>query len=208
MFGKKSDSEKLPAPRAITPMVEKYMISEMKINPEWIPLLRAVVRNSSNGDKKYDIRILDELDAKAKEVKVENFLTLNEHPDLILYEGWFDDGTKKVELIEKKKANLDTRIYNDGEITQQIEALKTPGSTIFFYQARGPGYGGPLGMGAAVVELNPAYDGKKQKKYRIYFANVIDGKPVEKRSLTFQTDKVIDVTKFIKDGHVKRQYAA
>ncbi len=35
---------------------------------------------------------------------------------------------------------------------------------IFFYQARGPAVGGPLGRGAAIVEINPNSSGKKEKK--------------------------------------------
>jgi hypothetical protein len=210
MFGIKSNNknEKMTGPRPIASTVEKHMVSDMKTNPEWIPFLRSVIRHDGRGENAYDIRIIDEADAKAKGIKIENFLTLNEHPDLILYEGWVDEATKRTELIEKKKVNLETRIYDEGEIAEQIEAMQTPGSTVFFYQARGPGHGGPLGMGAAVVELNPKYDGKKEKKYNIYFANVIDGKPTEKRTFATQLEKAKDAAKYVKEAHVAREYAS
>ena len=31
----------------------------------------------------------------------------DDHADLVLYEGWFDDGSKQVELVERKKIKFD-----------------------------------------------------------------------------------------------------
>ena len=71
----------------------------------------------------------------------------------------------------------DVKIFTKEEIVQKVEALKEPGETIFFHLSAGPASGGPLGRGAAVIELNPNYSEKKQKKYILYVASVDGTEP-------------------------------
>jgi hypothetical protein len=109
-------------------------------------------------------------------------------------------------LEEKKKVNWDIPILAQAEIQQKIEAISEPGNTVFFYMATGGNNGGPLGMGAAVIELNPNYPGKKQKKYIVYTADVIDMQPVGKGNKLFDSDKPKEIGRWVKDGHHKRMY--
>jgi hypothetical protein len=39
-----------------------------------------------------------------KNVTVKDYNSLDEHPDLILYEGWFDKKSMKVQIKEKERA--------------------------------------------------------------------------------------------------------
>ncbi len=210
-WNKQSDSEeskkeRLPKPQAIPGLVQKHLVSEWKISPDLVKLLKAVVRENSNVEKTFNIRIFDESEASARKVQVRNYSSFDEHPGMIIYEGQFDEKSKQVKLEEKKKVNWDTPIFTEAEIQQKIEALSTPGSTVFFYMARGSTIGGPLGMGATVVELNPNYPGKKQKKYNIYPTDVIDMQPVEKGLKLFDSDKPKDIARWVKEGHHKREY--
>ncbi len=162
-WGKKSakEEEKLLKPRAIPGLVQKHLVAERKMDPDLVQLLKAVVRKSATGETAFNIRVFDESEALAKKVQVKDYTFLDERPDLIIYEGWFDEGSKQVKLEEKKRVSSDTTIFTEAEIRQKIETLKEPGSTVFFYIGRGSAHGGPLGMGAAVIELNPNYPGKK-----------------------------------------------
>ncbi len=170
MFWKRKEGEeKLPGPREISVPVQKHLIDQRKMDPDLVRLLKAVVRKSPKGDAAFDIRVYDESEAGARKIPVKNYTSLDEHPDLIIYEGWFDEGSKRVELEEKKKVIWDTPISTQAEIREKVEGLSQPGSTVFFHMARGPNWGGPLGRGAAVIELNPDYPGKKQKKYIFLF---------------------------------------
>jgi hypothetical protein len=72
--------------------------------------------------------------------------------------------------------------------------------------ARGVKSGGPLGMGAAVVELNPNYPGKKQKKYIVYTADVLDMQPVGQGDKVFEIDKPKNIARWVKEAHHKRMY--
>ena len=175
------------------------------MDPDLVKLLKAVERKSTTGGT-FNIRVFDDSEAIAKKVQVKDYTSLDECPDLIIYEGWFDEGAKQVKLEEKKKVNWDTPIFTEAEIRQKIEALKEPGKTVFFYMGRGGKHGGPLGMGAAVIELNPNSPGKKQKKYIVYFADVIDMQPVGKGEKIFDSDKPKDIASWVKDGHHKRSY--
>ena len=206
-WGKKSAKEeaRLSGPKEIPGPVQTYLIAERKMDPDLVKLLKAVERKSATGAT-FDIRVFDDSEAKAKKVQVKDYTSLDECPDLIIYEGWFDEGAKQVKLEEKKKMNWDTPIFTQAEIQQKIEALKEPGSTVFFYMARGNKSGGPLGMGASVVELNPNYPGKKQKKYIVYTADVLDMQPVGKGDKAFESDKPKDIARWVKNAHHKRMY--
>ncbi len=207
VWGKKSAKEegKLSGPKLISELVQNYLVAERKMDPDLAKFLMAVEQKSKTGAT-FNIRVFDDSEAIAKKVKVKDYTSLDEYPDLIIYEGWFDVGAKQVKLEEKKKVNWDTPIFTKDEIQQKIEALKEPDSMVFFYAARGGKHGGPLGMGAAVIELNPNYPGKKQKKYIVYSADVIDMQPVDKGEKIFDSDKPKDIAHWVKDGHRKRMY--
>jgi hypothetical protein len=208
LWGKKSAKEegKLSGPKEIPGPVQTYLVAEWKMDPDLVKLLKTVVLRNSNERKAFNIRIFDGSDTLAKKVQVKDYTSLDEHPDLIIYEGQFDEGSKQVKLEEKKKVNWDTPIFTEADIQQKIEALSEPGSTVFFYMARGSAIGGPLGMGASVVEFNPNYPGKKQKKYNVYPADVIDMQPVGTGQKLFDSDKPKDIAHWIKDAHHKRMY--
>jgi hypothetical protein len=207
-WGKKSVKEegKLSGPREIPGPVQVYLATERKMDPDLVKLLKAVTRKSETGEAPLNIRVFDDSEAQASQVQVKDYTSLDEHPDLIIYEGSFDEKSKQVKLEEKKKVTWDTPIFTQAEIQQKIEALREPGELVFFYMASGSAHGGPLGMGAGVVELNPNYPGKKQKKYIIYVADVIDMKPVGKGQKLFDADKPKNIAGWVKNGHRKRMY--
>jgi hypothetical protein len=209
-WSKKSDKDgdKMPGPKEIPDAVQNYLVTEKKLAPNLVKLLRAVVLRAANQGTGLNIRVFDNSEALARKIQVKDYTSLDETPDLIIYEGFLAEGSKQVKLEEKKKVNWDIPIFTQDEIQQKIEALKEPGSTVFFYMAAGSTHGGPLGMGAAVIELNPNYPGKKQKKYNVYTADVVDMQPVDKGEKLFDMDKPKDIARWIKDAHHERMYAS
>ncbi len=211
MFGIKKTNKaevKMPGPSAIPETVQKYLASDKKVDATLASLLRSVILRGSDGPSAYKIRIYDESDAIARKVDIKNYSSLDEHPDVILFEGSVNEVAKQVNLDEHRKTSSETKLFAEAEIRQRIESLSEPGSTVFFYQARGAGHGGPLGKGAAVIELNPLYPGKKQKKYIIYGADVVDLHPVGKGEKIFDSDKVKEIATWVKQSHEKRQYTS
>jgi hypothetical protein len=209
MFWSKKSSngeEKVSGPTDIPDVIQQYLVTEGQMSADLAKLLKAVLRKSKAEDTGFHIRLFDDSEAIARKVQVKDYSSLDDSPDLILYEGWLNAGTKQVKLEAKNKVNWNTPIFTQEDIVHKIEALKEPGDTVFFYMGRGSSHGGPLGMGAAVIELNPSYPAKKEKKYNAYRTDVISMQPVEKGRKVFDSDKPKEIASWVKDGHHKRIY--
>ena len=209
----KTESEKLPGPRSIEELVGRQMVIDLKKDPDWVWQLRSVVRRRADGPHRFDFRIFEEDEVKANNVKVRDYTSLDRHQELIAFQGWFDKISMEVHFEDKQRiaktapamgsqvTGTSVRIFNKHEIWHQIVDLSEPGSTIFFYLAGSPSSGGPLGRGAAVIELNPNYPGKKQKRYNVYCSDVDGQQPVSKRQKMFDTDSSKDIAEWVKERH-------
>ena len=208
-WSKKSGKEegKLSGPESMPELVQKYLVSEWKMDPELVNFLSVVKYKNTTGAA-FNIRVFDSSEAIAKKVEVKDYTSLDKVPDLILYEGVFNEHEKQVKLEERTKVNWDTPIFTEDEIQKKIESLKEPGNTNFFYSARGGNYGGPLGKGAAVVELNPNYPGPKQKKYNLYSVDVVNMQLTNKGEKVFDSDQLNKIANWVKGRHEKRQYSS
>jgi len=198
--GKEARAEKLPGPKGVPSLVGKYLIEKKEREPNWVWRLVAVERKSAKGEQAFDIRLFSGPEAVEKRIKVKDYTSLDAHPELIHYEGWYNKESKQVELEEKRVA-LKVTIFSQAEIRKKIEELSEPGSTVFFYLTASPASGGPLGRGAALVELNPKYPGPKQKKYCVYAVNVEGTELSSKRMKFFDSDNAKSISSYIKERH-------
>jgi hypothetical protein len=205
MFGIKKQ-EKLSGARRISGLVEKKLITEYKWDPALMGIINMVLQKNSKGERAYNYRIFDTSEVEARGLKIMDYTSLDENPDLVLYEGWYDDASKQIELIEKKKIDFDTPLFTEAEITRKIEALDDSNRSVFFYQARGPAFGGPLGRGAAIIEINANASEKKDKKYIIYTANVIGKEPAGNKQKLFASNKPKEIANWVISAHHKRLY--
>ena len=96
--------KKLPGPKDIPEMVGGHLVTDFHRNPDWVWKLRAVLSQRQESKNTFDIRVYDEADVAAKKIKIHDYTSLDEHPDLILYEGWYDKESREVQLEEKKAA--------------------------------------------------------------------------------------------------------
>jgi hypothetical protein len=80
--------------------VQKYLVAEKKMDSDLVKLLKAVERKGTTGAT-INIRVFDDSEAIANKVQVKDYTSLDECPNLIIYEGWFDEGAKQVNLEEK-----------------------------------------------------------------------------------------------------------
>ena len=110
MFWKKKSEpsepkdKKLPGLKDIPEMVGGHLVTDFRRNPDWVWKLRAVLRQRQESKNAFDIRVYDEADVTAKKIRVRDYTSLDEHSDLILYEGWYDKESRQVQLEEKKAA--------------------------------------------------------------------------------------------------------
>ncbi len=194
----------LPRPGRISDLVGKYMVSEVKMDPDLVPILMSVTSKRASGEKAFDVRVFDEPETLVKKVTVNNYKSLDDHPELILYEGWFDNATKHVELTARREI-AKTQIFTEAEILKQIEGLSEPGSSVSFFQAVGPNLGGPLGRGAFIIELNPDYP-SHGKKYNGYLVNVFGMELAGRGTKLWDSNKAKDIAKWVKSNHHKRTF--
>jgi hypothetical protein len=204
MFWKRKDSEGQSGPKDIPDIIKKSPEFINNINTDTAPFLKILTKNSDNGEKTYDFRIYDPSDAEARVLTLKNYSSLEGHDDVIIADGLYSDQTKKVD-INIRKVIPKPKLFTQEEILAQIEGMKEPGGSIFFFMASGPGAGGPLGRGASIVKLNNPNSEKKTKKYSVYGSPVIGDKPVEAKMLIiFSMDKAKDIAKWISEGHKTR----
>ena len=206
-----TDVEELTGPQQIPAVVSKHLILWKKVDPFWIPQLKAVVRSDLTSRKAFDIRIFDEDEARAKGIAVHNYYSFDEFEELLLYEGWFNPEIAYVSLTEKAGLGIDPyhTIFSQPEIWMKVSILHEPGSTVFFYLAGGPMCGGPLGKGAAIVELNPGYPYKDHNRYVVYVSDVDRMKPNGNRIRLFASDSARQVANWINErNYIPRKSVA
>jgi hypothetical protein len=85
----KAEEEKLSKPKSIPESVGRYLVVDLGKNPDWVWKLKSVVRRQAEKHR-YDVRVFDEIQARVKGVNVRDYTTLDEHSELILFEGWYD----------------------------------------------------------------------------------------------------------------------
>ena len=91
MFWKKKQmATKLPGPKGIADVVARYIIVGLKQDPDWVWHLKNVIRPRSDIKDRFDVRVFDMSEAARKKVVIQDYTSLDEHPELILFEGWFD----------------------------------------------------------------------------------------------------------------------
>ncbi len=103
MFWSKKTNGLFP-PKSIPDAVGRYLVVSLGKNPDWVWNLKAVMR-SNGGDKDlFEVRVFDASQAADKGIKVRDYHTFDEHPEMILYEGWFNKRTFESKIQAKEKS--------------------------------------------------------------------------------------------------------
>ena len=107
MFGlfKKNNpdgSEKLPGPKRIPDPIGQSLVVTFKEDPNWAWSLKAVMKPDGNKES-FFIRMFSDSMAGSAKVAVKDYHSLDEHPELILYEGIYDKENKRVTLQPRNK---------------------------------------------------------------------------------------------------------
>ncbi len=100
---KKSNGEKEKSPKSIPEAVGRYLVVNLGKNPDWVWNLKAVMKNKGNEKDVFEVRVFDQAKANALKISIKNFTSLGEHPELILYEGWFNKKTFEVKVEARQQ---------------------------------------------------------------------------------------------------------
>jgi len=90
MFWKK-DKDALPGPKDVPKAVGRDIVTKLGGDPDrtWKDY-KAVMRPKEGYKGTFEVRVFDGVQAASKKITVKNYNSLAEHPELILYEGWFN----------------------------------------------------------------------------------------------------------------------
>jgi hypothetical protein len=94
---------KLAKPREMPDRVGRYLVTQLKEDPDWVWSLRAALRPKGDEKDAFEIRIFNPEDAVRKGVAITNFNALDAHPEMILYTGWYKKNTDHVHIEKSLK---------------------------------------------------------------------------------------------------------
>ncbi|MGD8962928.1 MAG: hypothetical protein PVF29_17065 [Desulfobacterales bacterium] len=95
-------SSKLPRPKDLPERVGIYLVTQLKMDPDWVWSLKGALRPTI--DKHiYDLRIFDPKEAVVSDVVINNYDDLDHYPEMILFEGSFNKSTGWLDI--KRTAN-------------------------------------------------------------------------------------------------------
>ena len=100
LWGKKTASavneSKLPKPRDLPSEIGRKLVVEKNYDPDWVWNLKYVQRKQDHSKSMNNFRIYSPIDASSNGIAINDFNSLDHHPDLILFDGWFDNSTRQV----------------------------------------------------------------------------------------------------------------
>ena len=85
-------SSKLPKSKDLTDRVGIHLVTQLKLDPDWVWSLKGAVRPTTDMHI-CDIRIFDPKEAVVGDVVINNYDALDRYPEMILFEGSFNKST-------------------------------------------------------------------------------------------------------------------
>ena len=95
---------KLAKPKGLPDQVGMYLVTQLKLDPDWVWSLKCAMRSKANEKNVFEIRIFDPVTAVREGVAVSNFNALDQCPNMILFSGSYNKNTGRVQ-IEKTLEN-------------------------------------------------------------------------------------------------------
>lgn len=90
--GLNQKSARLPKPKDLPERIGIYMVTQLKLDPDWVWSLKGAVRPTA--DKYiFDIRIFDPKEAVTSDVVITDYDALDRYPEMILFAGSFNKST-------------------------------------------------------------------------------------------------------------------
>ena len=83
-------AKNFPKPERLPGAAVKYLIGQLGHNPAWVRRLKCVMKLKDKENNIYELRVFDETLTITDGVRVKNYHSLDNHPQLIIYEGWID----------------------------------------------------------------------------------------------------------------------
>ncbi|MDD3992735.1 MAG: hypothetical protein PHV70_11365 [Desulfobacteraceae bacterium] len=89
---------KLPKPREMPQALGMYLVTRLNQNPDVIWKFKAALLPREGSKQLFAVRIFNPVAVSDRNVRVVDYNSLDEVPDLILFQGTYDEKRGKVEL--------------------------------------------------------------------------------------------------------------
>ncbi len=89
---------KLPRPKELPSGVGRFIVVNLKQDPDWVWNLKSVSIPKEGSKTLMDVRVFSVNEANEKGVTIRDYTSLDIHPDLVLFDGWYDKNTLKVQM--------------------------------------------------------------------------------------------------------------
>ena len=89
-------TKRLPGPKEISQLVASYLVTEAHMSPDLVWHLKAVTIPRSDKRNVIDVRVYASNETDRKGVKVINYHSLDDHPALVIFDGWYNTETYTV----------------------------------------------------------------------------------------------------------------
>lgn len=91
-------------PKDLPSTVGKYLVVNLKYDPDWVWTLKAVMIPKETQKGAFTFRVFDPIVTVAKGIKAQDYFSFDEHPELIYFEGWYNKNTYEITLNDRYKS--------------------------------------------------------------------------------------------------------
>ena len=96
--GSNNGGVKLPKPKELPSQIGMYLVVHEKLDPDWVWALKCVLRQRPERRRYFDFRVFDPAAAQVANVQILNYISLDTHPELVLFKGRYDKDVRDLEL--------------------------------------------------------------------------------------------------------------
>lgn len=106
-FWKKNETAAVPStghskkpgkPRELPQDVGRHLVAVQDLDPDWIWNLKCVRKPKEGSKSAFYIRIFDPVSVAQHNVRVSDYASLDNHMDLVIFDGWYDKENRTVKL--------------------------------------------------------------------------------------------------------------
>jgi hypothetical protein len=90
--------KKLSRPKELPYEVGRHLVVVNGYSPDWVWQLKSALKPRDTAESIFDFRIFSPESAAESNVSVRDYNALGRYPELIIFEGWFDRETGKVQI--------------------------------------------------------------------------------------------------------------
>lgn len=104
-----SNIEKVSRPKEMMEQLGMYLVTKLRKSPDWVWSLKVVERTHTTSKHVSEFRVYDPAMTIERDVVIKNFYSLDQNPELILFEGSMDKKNKQIQVQEKGAGVVDTK---------------------------------------------------------------------------------------------------